>query len=293
MASLSASDVMALGSALAWAIAVLFFRQLADVSAAATNLFKNTVASGLLLLTMAVFGISFATHRSAYDWAVLAGSGVVGLAIADTLFFAGLRRLEASLVAICDCAYAPTVFVMSALFLGESFRVGLLIGAPLVVLGLFLASWQPHRARGVPVDRLGIAYTVLGVITTAAGVIMAKRVLGSSELIEATTVRLLAGTAVLIAYHVVARSLGAALVLFRPQPAWRFALPGTFFGTYVSMILWLGGMRLGAASRTSVLNQLAAIFVLILSRVLGEKLPRRRWLGAGLAVTGACVVLLY
>jgi drug/metabolite transporter (DMT)-like permease len=189
VSSLSASDIMALGSAISWAIAVLFFRQLADVPAAATNLFKNTIASVLLLITMGVFGLSFAEHRSAYDWAVLAGSGVAGLAIADTLFFAGLRRLEASLVAITDCAYAPTVFLMSALFLGESFRAGLLLGAPLVVIGLFLASWQPRRARGLPVDRVGVVYSVLGVIMTAAGVVMAKRVLASSELIEATTVR--------------------------------------------------------------------------------------------------------
>ncbi len=283
---------MALGSAVSWAVAVIFFRGLATVPAAATNLFKNTVASALLLITMAVFAIPFARHRSLTDWAVLAGSGVVGLAIADTLFFAGLRRLDASLVAITDCAYAPTVFLMSALFLGESFRVGLLVGAPLVVIGLFLASWQPRRARGMPVDRVGVVYSVLGVAMTAVGVVMAKRVLASSELIEATTVRLLAGTFVLFAYHVLTRGLGTALVLFSPQPAWRFALPGTFFGTYVSMILWLGGMRLGLASRTAVLNQLAAIFVLILSRLMGEEFPRRRWLGAAIAVTGACVVLV-
>ena len=285
------SDGLALGSAVSWAIAVLFFRKLAHVPAASTNLFKNVVASVLLLLTMAALGVSFSRTRSLLDWLILAGSGVVGLAVADTLFFIGLRRLDASLVAITDCAYAPSVFLMSALFLDESFRIGLLLGAPLVVLGLFLASWQPRGARTAPVDRVGVTCSVLGVITTGVGVVLAKRVLAHSELVEATTVRLLAGTAVLVGVHAWRGRLGSALVLFKPQRAWRFALPGTFFGTYVSMILWLGGMRLGAASRTAVLNQLAAIFVLIFARLLGERLPKRRWLGAILAVSGACVVL--
>jgi drug/metabolite transporter (DMT)-like permease len=240
---------------------------------------------------MATLGMSFSRTRSGGDWAILAASGVMGLAVADTLFFAGLRRLDASVVAITDCAYAPSIFLLSALFLGETFRATLLLGAPLVVLGLFLASFRPRRADAAPVDRTGLLFSVLGVITTAVGIVMAKPALASSELIEATTVRLLAGTGALLLYHLFARSLPTALVLFRPQRAWKFAVPGTVFGAYVAMILWLGGMRLGSASRTSVLNQLGAIFVLVLSRLLGEHVPKRRWLGAGLAVTGACVVL--
>ena len=293
MSSLSASDVMALCSAMSWAIAVLFFGRLTEIPAAALNLFKNLVASAMLLCTMWALGIRFSSTRPLGDWLVLAGSGVIGLAVADTLFFAGLRRLEPSLVAICDCAYAPAVFLLSALFLGERFRAGLLIGTPLVVLGLFLATWQPRRDRNAPIDRRGVVYLVLGVIGTAVGVVLAKPVLPGSDLVEATTVRLLCGTLALLVYHTVTGGLRGALSLLRPQAAWRFALPGTLFGTYVSMLLWLGGMRDGPAARTAVLNQMSAIFVLLLSRVLGERLPWRRWVGAALAVTGASVVLTH
>jgi drug/metabolite transporter (DMT)-like permease len=66
----------------------------------------------------------------------------------------------------------------------------------------------------------------------------------------------------------------------------------TFFGTYVSMILWLGGMKYGTASRAALLNQMGAIFVLVLSRVSGEAVPARRWIGAAIAVSGVAVILL-
>lgn len=284
---------MAIGCALAWAIAVLLFSKLAHVPAYALNLFKNSLASALLCCTMLVLGLRFDGDRSTIDWAVLIGSGVLGLGIADSLFFAGLRRIDASIAAITDCAYAPTVLLISALWLHETPGIGLGIGGPLVLAGLALATWPAKSAQGNTknVDRGGVVLNALGVICTACGIVFAKRVFERSELIEATTVRTLAGTTSLYLFHLLRGNLRSAMQLFRPQRDWRFALGGTFFGTYVSMLLWLGGMRLGAAGRTAILNQLGAIFVLVLAHLLGQRAPRRRWLGASVAVSGAALVL--
>jgi hypothetical protein len=51
------------------------------------------------------------TDRSAdlLDGPRLAGSGVLGLAVADSLFLAGLRGVDGSVAAVADTAYAPTV----------------------------------------------------------------------------------------------------------------------------------------------------------------------------------------
>jgi drug/metabolite transporter (DMT)-like permease len=57
------------------------------------------------------------------------------------------------------------------------------------------------------------------------------------------------------------------------------------------MLLWLGGMKYGTASRAALLNQMGAIFVLVISRALGEVVPLRRWIGAALAVAGVCIVI--
>ncbi len=286
---LTAGDAMALGCALSWAIAVILFRKLGDVPPAALNLFKNAAASVALWLTMLALRIPWNMQRSWSDWLILAGTGVLGLAIADTLFFAGLRRIDASLAALTDCAYAPTVIVLSTLVLDETLGAGIWIGAPLVVLGLWLATWQPRSHAAV--DRRGVALAVLGVMGTAAGAVLAKPRLIGSDLVEATTVRLLAGTLALFVYHLLAGSARAALALFRPQPEWRIALPATLFGTYISMLLWLGGLQVAAASRTALLNPLGAVFVLLFSRFSGERVPRRRWVGAALAIGGAGVVL--
>jgi drug/metabolite transporter (DMT)-like permease len=285
-------DAMAIGCAISWAIAVLTFRRLPEVDPAALNLFKNTLATLALIPTMLVAGVSLDLGRPQVDWALLVISGVLGLAIADTLFLAGLRRVDASVAALADCAYAPTVLLLSITVLREPMRVGLVVGAPLVVIGLALVAWK-QRGSGKPVDRGGLALCVAGVMTTAIGVVLAKPALERSDLLEATTIRLASGSLALFAFETMRGRAARAVVLFRPQPAWRFALPATFFGTYVAMILWLGGMKYGTASRAALLNQSGAVFVLVLSRVLGEVIPMRRWLGAAIAIAGVAIVLLW
>jgi drug/metabolite transporter (DMT)-like permease len=282
-------DAMALGCAVVWATAVMLFRRLGDVHPVSLNLFKNAVATALLLLTMALAGLHFDAHRGALDWLCLIGSGVLGLAVADSLFLAGLRRVDASVAAVADCAYSPTVIVISTLWLSEVPRPGFLWGAPLVLVGLLLVVWQ---SRGeVKVDPRGLALVLGGVVTTAVGVVLAKPALGRSGLVEATTIRLLAGSAALLAVQLARGKGREALALFKPQPAWRVAVPATVLATYVSMLLWLGGMKYGTASRAALLNQTGAIVLMLMSRAMGDRIPARRWFGAALAVTGVAIVV--
>ncbi len=284
---------MALSCALSWAVSVLLFRRLSGLDPDAVNLFKNVGASVLLLLTMAATGTRFDTQRSLTDWVLLGVSGVLGLAIADTLFLAGLRRIDASIAAVTDCAYSPSVILVSAVWLGEALRLGVWFGGPLVVLGLVLVSLRPPlTATTKPPDRIGVLLAVAGVVTTAVGVVLAKPALDKSSLIEATTVRLLFGAGGLFLLQLLFGRAKRGVALFRPQPIWTIAIPATLLGTYISMLLWLGGMKYGTPSRTSLLNQAGAIFVLLLSRfVLGEVVPLRRWAGAGIAAIGVALVL--
>ena len=50
----------------------------------------------------------------------LFASGVVGIAVADTLVFAGLNILGAGRAAVVDCSYAPILVLFSFLLLGET-----------------------------------------------------------------------------------------------------------------------------------------------------------------------------
>jgi drug/metabolite transporter (DMT)-like permease len=283
-------EAMALGCALSWAVAVLLFRAIGPIDSRGLNLFKNTAAVVLLLLTMALTGRTFDWHRSGSDWLLLAGSAVLGITIGDSLFFAGLQRIGANLAAVTDCVYAPVVVALSVLVLHEPVTHGLLVGAPLVALGLVVVTWQKPGAAAV--DRLGIAYAVGGVLVTAVGVVMAKPVLERSDLVEATTARLIVAAVTLVPVQLLTGRGRATFALFKPQPLWRKMLPACVVGPYVSMLLWLGGLKYAPVSRAALLNQMATVFLLLLSRFVGhEVIPKRRWAGALLALSGALCVL--
>jgi drug/metabolite transporter (DMT)-like permease len=281
---------MALGTALVWSTAVLLLRGGVAVGPFQTNLFKNAVGSVLIALTLAFTGWDALLAISADDVAMLVVSGVLGIAIGDILFLAALERLGASWMAIIDCAYAPTVVVIAVLWLGEPVGPTFALGATLVAGGLLVASWR----RGVdePVTS-GILLGLASIVVVAVGVVIAKPALGRSGLVAATAVRLFAGLLGQVVVQLPSERGRRAFAVFANPLAWRTLLPAAVLGTWLSMILWLGGIKYIEASTAAVLNQTATIFTLLGARfVLLEPVPARRWLGAAIAAAGAVVVAI-
>lgn len=284
----------ALLAPLAWSVAVVLFRRSASVPALSLNLFKNVLAIVLLLATMAALGTPFPSGRSTEDWVRLCGSGVIGLAVADTLLFEGLRRIGAARLAVVDTVYAPTVVLLSWLLLGERPAGWFLVGAALVVGGVALASIRRAGAAGPEREVvLGMVQCWLAITGTSIGVVMAKPALAGADLVEATCTRLVAGVVALVCWTVLTGRGAEAAVAFRPSPVWRSLVPGAVVGTYLSLMLWLGGFKWAEASTAAVLNQLATVYMLVLARVvLREEVTRRQALGAGIAAAGALVIVL-
>jgi drug/metabolite transporter (DMT)-like permease len=288
----------ALAAAFSWSVSlILFKRSEATVSPQAMNLFKNVLAGALLIATLPIIGEGIALDRSEEDWWRLAISGVLGIAIADTLIFMALRELGASLLAIVDTSYAPTIVLFSVIVLGEPLGAGFLIGGALVLGGVLLATIgrRPTDDAGVPKQNIarGVAIGVAGIVAMALGVVLAKPALERGHLVEVTFVRLVAGVVVQLAVVSVIPRLRRELSVFRPSPVWRTLVPASVLGSYVAMLFWLGGFKWAPASVASVLNQLSSIMTLALAWVfLGERMTPRRAVGALVAVVGTFVVLL-
>ncbi|MEM6930255.1 MAG: DMT family transporter, partial [Myxococcota bacterium] len=277
-----------------WSVAVILYRQ-ADLPPAAMNLFKNTIAAVLLTLTLVGLGFEVPWDRSWTDWAWLVFSGLIGLAVADTLLFEGLRRIGAARLALVDTTYAPAMVLMAWGFLGERPGVGFLVGAAAVVAGNVVANVDLRRVTRTGGDSvaLGLGFALVAVLGSGIGVIAIKPILEGSSLVEVTWFRLLVGIAGQAAWISIRGEWTAVRVALRPSRSWRALVPGAILGTYVAMLLWLGGFKWADASVAAVLNQLATIYIIGLAwGVLGESVSRRQLVGASLAVVGAVVVLL-
>lgn len=288
-----AGEICALLAPMCWSIAVIFYRR-TQLPPIAMNLFKNVVAIGLLLVTLLALGVELPHDRPLSDWLRLVGSGIIGLSVADTLMFEGLKRVGAGRVAVVDTVYAPMMVILSWLFLAERPQPTFLFGGVLVISGVSVASLDVRSAfaRGDRSDLVGMTFVLGGITGTALGVLLSKPVLEGSDLLEVTFTRLVAGTAGLLIWTAIRGQWRESFVAFRPQEAWKNLLPGTFMGTYLSLVLWLGGFKWAEVSVASVLNQMATVYILVLARVvLGETLGARQVGGAVLAVVGALVII--
>jgi len=286
----SLGEILALASGLAWAVAVVLFRVSGrSIHPVGLNLGKNVLGLALIAPTVLLLGESLLPSVPFSTTGLLLLSGVLGIAVSDTLFFHALNRLGASLTAIVDCFYSPFVIAFSFVLLGERLSLVQLGGAALVVSAILTVSKEGKLERIGRKDlALGIVYGILAMFFVALGIVMVKPVLGSVSVVWATLVRMAGGTAALVLLVPVLRNRRSVLAPLFDRRNWKVLFPAAFFGSYLSLILWTGGMKYAKASVAAVLNQLNTIFIVIIAAVfLKERLTGWKLAAVVLAFVGA------
>jgi len=286
----SFGEMLALSSGLVWAVAVILFRISGrKVHPIGLNLFKTVLALVVMAPTMLVLREPLFPAVPASTTVLLLVSGALGVALSDTLFFHSLNRLGASLVAIVDCFYSPFVIGLSFVLLGDRMTGWQLAGAALVVSAV-LTITREKRAEKVDARNLvlGILYGILAMFFVALGIVMVKPVLGTVSVVWATMVRLAGGAAALILLVPFLRDRRAILGPLAVRGNWKALVPASFFGSYLSLILWMGGMKYAKVSVAAVLNQLNTIFIVIIAAIfLKERLTGWKIAAVALAFLGA------
>jgi len=285
----------ALMTAVSWACAVILFKKSGDdFDPVGLNTFKNVIALVLFGVTFVATGTPWGPAPAADIWALLI-SGAVGLGIADSLFFLSLNALGAGRQAIVDCTYSPFIVLCAFLLLGERLTILDAAGGLLVIAGM-LAAVARRQEGSIEGRRLwfGLVTGVVAMMLMGIAIVAVKPILERYDVLYTTTMRMVGGVAVLVAMGGVHFPTGRRiLAVFRPQPAWKFAVPGALLGTYLATLVWIAGFKYNTASVASILNQTSTIFIVLLAAVfLDEPLTRRRALAVALAFGGSVLVVV-
>lgn len=280
-------------SALAWAIGVMFYRQLgATLPPLQLNFLKNLLVMAMLLPAIPLLHGLAVPSFSAWQIFAAVGSGVLGIGIADTLYFRALNELGAGRMGVLGNFYSPFVIVLGYLFLDEHLLPVQLLGFALVSLGVWIAAWPGRGAAGKPAHAIrGLAYALLAIILMAVAIVLVKRVLEAQPLLWVTGLRLLGALAGLA---VIAWLRGETAQLTPPTVGmpWGRLTVAAFIGQFLAMVLWLAGYKFTLASVAAILNETASIFILLLAVVwLKEPLTRRAVVGVVLTLTGVSCML--
>jgi drug/metabolite transporter (DMT)-like permease len=281
--------------ALLWAVAVVLFRKSGEqISPVALNAFKGAASLLLFLVTLIVLGVPLAPPGSTVvEWGTLLVSGLLGIGVADTLFFASLNRLGASGSAVVDCVYAPFVVLCARFYLGEPLRPTLLGAVALMVVAIVVGTWEPASApatgsAAIRQRRIGVAFGVVSMLLMAVGIVLAKPVLHLVDVWWATPVRVIGGQLLLTVQAVLPAHRADVRRAFTPSRLWRTMIPSAVIGSYLAMVVWIAGMKYASAGVSGILNQTSTLLIPVLAAFfLREKLTARKVVGVLLGFAGA------
>ncbi|MBN2171665.1 MAG: DMT family transporter [Candidatus Krumholzibacteriota bacterium] len=286
-------ELYALASAITWGLAVILFKKSGEtVPPFALNLFRVVVSLVVFVPLLFITGQGLLRPAPAMDYLILALSGVIGIALSDTLFHRALNMVGAGIVAIVDCLYSPFVLLFAWSLLGEMLTVRQALGMILVIAGVIVAS--RHRPPpGLTPRRLvlGILLGAGAMATVSFAIVIAKPVLERHPVVWATSVRQIACVLVMLPAALLSPRRRRILSVFRPRRDWRYSVSGTMLGSCLALLFWIAGMKYAPASLVAILNQTSTIYVLIFATLfLREPFTRRKGLAAALAVAGILLV---
>jgi drug/metabolite transporter (DMT)-like permease len=290
-----------LASAACWASASLLFARLGlSTHPAVMNLLKCSIALVLMVLTLGVGGWPlWPPTLDARALALLAGSGVLGLAVGDTLYFQALVRLGPRRTLLLTSLVPPMAATLAWAALGESLPLLALPGMALTIGGvtwvvLERAPSPPPASVDAAVARppvaglaVGLAFGLGAAVCQATGQVFTRAAATGLGALELSVVRLSFGVLGVLLHLV---WMGRLHEVPRPlaQPRTRMLLlTATLLGTYAGVWLMNLGLVHSPVGLASTLNSTSPLFVLPLTvLLLGERVTVRAWLGALVAVAG-------
>jgi drug/metabolite transporter (DMT)-like permease len=285
-------ELFSILSAAAWAVGVILYRRLGEsLPPLQLNFLKNCLV--LLMLIPAIFLLHGAAVPRFETQAILRAvlSGIIGIGIADTLYFRALNELGAGRMGILGNFYSPFVLVLSFIFLDERLNVWQWCGFALVSFGVFLAS-KPSAAEAVKPAHYfrGLMFGLLSIALMAISIVLVKPVLEAQPLLWVTGLRMLGA---IVGMVLIALFRDQLQLLKAPKNLrWGPLITAAFVGQFVAMVFWLAGYKFTSASVAAILNETASVFILLLAWLWLKEPPARRGLiGVGLTLSGVSFML--
>ncbi|MCB9507223.1 MAG: DMT family transporter [Myxococcales bacterium] len=281
----------ALGAALVWSAASLLFeRHGKTVGGLALNLIKCVVAVVLMLPTLAAMqGSVELDSLTPHAIRMLAISGVIGLAIGDTFWFACMLRVGAQRALLLYTMSPPMAALLGHFVLGEHLSPWAAVGMLVTLAGVawVILERNPEAAAGPRVDWLGVAFGFGSAACQAIGTAITKLGAPDGDALEVSIVRLAAGAVGLVVVMALSGRLRRVLPFFESRRTFFGILVASILGTYLGVWLMNAGFLLTEVGVAATLNATSPIFVLVLAwALLGTRPSLRSAVGAVVAVTG-------
>lgn len=276
----------ALGSAASWAIGSILFKRLGEhLSPVAMTLAKGSLS--VLLLSIALLFTGTAT-LSINAWMLLIASGLCGIALGDTFFFAALRRLSPHTLVILLMSGQVLTVLLAVVFLGERLKLVQWGGIVLVILGIGIVVWEKSQEKS---SWQGIIFGLLAVACMSVSILLAKVALNDTvamrDTLQATAIRMASGTLGIGLFGWYSGGLQRWTEPFRDRQLVRRFFIAVTVVTFGGFWLSLLAVKYVEVSIASTLNSTEPLFILPLSVIfLKEPITKRALWGTAVTILG-------
>ncbi|CAH7242493.1 EamA family transporter [Vibrio chagasii] len=289
-------EIAAIGAAIVWACATWIYGQFGHrFSAMQLNIIKGLVASVMMLLVMPLIPMPEFELSANHFW-ILAISGIIGIAIGDSAYFAALKRIGANKTLLLESLAPPLSGVLALMFLGAALTLQSWLGVVITTLAVTFVVFQPSKSANndstSQAQWSGIGYGLVASVCQASGVVISHYALVAGDIppLLGALIRLTVGVfAVMMIipfvenkpYSSIKRDLWEMTKL---DKLW--LLSAIFVGTFLA--LWLQQIALKNANPAIAQTLIATspVFILVIYALKGEKVSKQSLIGTLAAVGG-------
>ncbi|MEM8828448.1 MAG: DMT family transporter [Cyanobacteria bacterium P01_G01_bin.19] len=288
-------EIAALTAAFLWAVSSLVYSRVGlKIPPLQLNLCKGMIAIALIGLTLAIQGQTFA-NISRQTLALLAFSGVIGIGLGDTAYFAALNSLGARRTLLLETASPPMGALLALILIGEQLTAMSWFGILLTVIGIAWVISERNPIDRIIISRQGIAWGLLAAIAQAVGSVISRFALTQSDIspLESTLIRLVGGTVVVGGLLIFSSRAESTSPKFRLS--WRslgiIAIAATG-STYLGIWLQQTSLKFAPTGIAQTLLATSPLFILPILAIAGEKINLRAILGVVISLGGIALMFI-
>lgn len=287
-------ELAALGGALLWAVSSVVYRRLGlKISPLRLNLYKGMIAIALIVITLRIQAAPWA-NLSISTITLLTLSGVIGIGLGDTAFFAALNSLGARRTLLLETTSPPLGALLGLIFLGEQLNSSSWWGIFLTILGIAWVISERNPVDQISISRQGMIWGILAAIAQALGAVISRFALIQSDVspLVSTLVRLIGGTVIVIG------------LLFLPwakatPSSWRLSWRNlgiiaiaAFGSTYLGIWLQQVSLKFAPTGIAQTFLATSPLFILPIVALQGEKISWRAIFGVVISLGGIALMFI-
>ncbi|ATD05681.1 DMT family transporter [Pseudoalteromonas piscicida] len=289
-------EAAAIAAAGVWAGSTILYKRFSHhLSPFELNVSKGVIASALMILCLLIAGDAmYPTLLSSWGW--LIASGVLGIAIGDSAYFAALRNIGPARTLVIESLAPAIAGILNIVLLGVYLSASAWLGIAVTTVGVMLAI-KPSRSQPV-LDKkhylLGVCFALTAAICQAAGMVLSKGALNNESIssLWAALIRLGSGT-LFVAFIVVclrSQSLFKALTLKQIDGKnWLFV--AVFFGTFIGLWLQLISVNHTDPAIAQTIFATAPLMVMTIGLLRREAITKSMMFGGLIALAGVFLLL--